>query len=183
MGSRAALTVLLPVPDVVLSQLPLLGTHQYSQQQSSRAPVSFKVTPVFFNIGVNERATLAESLGQTAPQHQSNLDNYSRLHAYFLRYRKLKQLSDNQTQSPRRSGEFTQYPVLRTVSFTDCLQQIHFIFVSVGLSQRALTMLFDKLHSAVHSRVSKNVEVLQLASRITVAMQGTYTECISKLCI
>ncbi|XP_034254490.1 inositol polyphosphate-4-phosphatase type I A isoform X2 [Thrips palmi] len=153
MGSRAALTVLLPVPDVVLSQLPLLGTPQYAQQQSSRAPVSFKVTPVFFNIGINERATFAESLGQTAPQHQSNLDNYSRLHAYFLRYRKLKQLSDNQTQSPRRS---------------------------IGLSQRALMMLFDKLHTAVHSKVSKNVEVLQLASRITVAMQGLrFTSCKS----
>lgn len=105
MGSRAALTVLLPVPDVVLSQLPLPNTSRSSQQQSSRGPVSFKVTPVFFNIGINEWATLAENLGQTAPQHQSNLDNFSRLHAYFLRYRKLKQLSDHQPQSPRRGGE------------------------------------------------------------------------------
>lgn len=153
MGSRAALTVLLPVPDVVLSQLPHLSASRSTQQQSCRGPLSFKVTPVFFNIGINERATLSESLGQTAPQHQSNLDNFSRLHAYFLRYRKLKQLSDHQPQTSRRG---------------------------VGLSQRALIMLFDKLHGSVHSKVSKNVEVLQLVSRITVAMQGLrFTSCKS----
>ncbi|KAJ1524750.1 hypothetical protein ONE63_009629 [Megalurothrips usitatus] len=149
MGSRAALTVLLPVPDVVLSQLPLLNASRSSQQQASRGPVSFRVTPVFFNIGINEWAALAESLGQ----YQSNLDNFSRLHAYFLQYRKLKQLSEHQPQTPRRGA---------------------------GLSQRALMMLFDKLHVAVHSKVSKNVEVLQLVSRITVAMQGLrFTSCKS----
>lgn len=33
-------------------------------------------------------------------------------------------------------------------------------------------MYFDKLHATVYSKASKNVEVLQLVSRITVAMQG-----------
>ncbi|KAH8411615.1 hypothetical protein KR215_007300 [Drosophila sulfurigaster] len=71
-GSRQALEVLLPVPEHALphnnGQLP-----------------SFKITPVFFNIGINEKATL----GQTREQHRSNLDNYLRLQQYFSRYRKL----------------------------------------------------------------------------------------------
>lgn len=77
-GSRAALTVLLPVPDSVHTLLPL-------QPQS----VSFNVTPVYFNIGINEMATIAESLGNTRPQDKSNLDNFERLNEYYLRYRKL----------------------------------------------------------------------------------------------
>lgn len=68
-GSRQALDVQLPVPEHV--QLP--------------AAIAFKITPVFFNIGINEKATL----GQTRDQHRSNLDNYLRLSQYFGRYRKL----------------------------------------------------------------------------------------------
>lgn len=129
MGSRAALTVLLPVPDVVLSQLPLLTSQRTTQQQRSRGPVSFKVTPVFFNIGINERATLAESLGQTAPQHQSNLDNFSRLHAYFLQYRKLKQLSDHQPQTPRRGGMCQA--IVHSIDFVTYSMPLLYITVSM----------------------------------------------------
>ncbi|KAH8386886.1 hypothetical protein KR093_003305 [Drosophila rubida] len=70
-GSRQALEVLLPVPEHALPH-------------NSALP-SFKITPVFFNIGINEKATL----GQTREQHRSNLDNYVRLQQYFSRYRKL----------------------------------------------------------------------------------------------
>ncbi|KAM8721478.1 hypothetical protein ACLKA7_007367 [Drosophila subpalustris] len=69
-GSRQALEVLLPMPEHALSNLSMF---------------SFKITPVFFNIGINEKATL----GQTQEQHRSNLDNYVRLNQYFSRYRKL----------------------------------------------------------------------------------------------
>jgi hypothetical protein len=77
-GSRSALSVLLPVPDAVHSMLPL-----------SPSSTSFTVTPVFFNIGINEMATLAESLGNTRPQDKSNLDNYERVNEYYYRFRKL----------------------------------------------------------------------------------------------
>lgn len=77
-GSRSALSVLLPVPDAVHSMLPL-----------SSSPTSFTVTPVFFNIGINEMATLAESLGNTRPQDKSNLDNFERVNEYYYRFRKL----------------------------------------------------------------------------------------------
>lgn len=54
----------------------------------------FRVTPVFFNIGINEMATLAENLGNTKPQDSSNIDNFERLNEFCSRYRKLN-LSNN----------------------------------------------------------------------------------------
>ncbi|XP_044317570.1 inositol polyphosphate-4-phosphatase type I A-like [Drosophila rhopaloa] len=51
--------------------------------------ISSKITQVFFNIGINEKASFAETLGQTREQHRSNWDNYLRLSQYFGRYRKL----------------------------------------------------------------------------------------------
>lgn len=69
-GSRQALEVQLPVPEHV--HMPAAG-------------ITFKITPVFFNIGINEKATL----GHTRDQHRSNLDNYLRLSQYCVRYRKL----------------------------------------------------------------------------------------------
>lgn len=80
-GSRTALTVLLPVPDAIYSLLPLVP--------SSRQTLSFNVTPVFFNMGINEMASLAESLGNTKPQEKSNVDNFDRLNEYYLRFKKL----------------------------------------------------------------------------------------------
>ncbi|XP_039497625.1 inositol polyphosphate-4-phosphatase type I A [Drosophila santomea] len=74
-GSRQALEVQLPVPE---HSLPGNGTS-----------ITFKITPVFFNIGINEKASFAETLGQTKEQHRSNWDNYLRLSQYFGRYRKL----------------------------------------------------------------------------------------------
>lgn len=76
-GSRAALGILLPVPENVFSALPLSLMH------------TFRVTPIFFNIGINEMATLAESLGGTRPQEQSNIDNFDKLNEYYHRFRKL----------------------------------------------------------------------------------------------
>lgn len=50
---------------------------------------SFKLTPVFFNIGINEYATLSETLGYTREQHRSNWDNFDRLKQYHIRYKKI----------------------------------------------------------------------------------------------
>lgn len=55
----------------------------------TKQTVNFKVTPVFFNIGINEKATLAEAMGRTREQHRSNWDNYVRLKQYYSRFRKL----------------------------------------------------------------------------------------------
>ena len=36
----------------------------------------FTITPVLFNVGVNEMATIAEKLGNTGPQNKNNSDNF-----------------------------------------------------------------------------------------------------------
>ena len=78
-GSRTTLKVLLPVPESVFSMLPA---------ESNRS-ASFVVTPVLFNIGINEHATIAERFGNIEPQDKSNLDNFARLNEYYRRFKKL----------------------------------------------------------------------------------------------
>lgn len=75
--SRQSLTVLLPVPETLYLNLPTKET------------VTSKVTPVFFNIGINEYATLLEILGYTRKQHRSNCNNFVRLKQYHIRFKKL----------------------------------------------------------------------------------------------
>ena len=45
-----------------------------------------QVTPVLFNIGINEQATLAEKFGSTAVQEKLNVDSYAALLDYYSRY-------------------------------------------------------------------------------------------------
>jgi inositol polyphosphate-4-phosphatase len=77
-GSRQALFVRIPIPERIFEMLP------------ETLPESFKVTVVFFNIGINEKATLAETLGYCKEQARSNLDNFEKLKIYFMQYRKVK---------------------------------------------------------------------------------------------
>ncbi|XP_073974232.1 inositol polyphosphate-4-phosphatase type I A isoform X1 [Rhodnius prolixus] len=90
MGPRSSLNVQLPVPDSVHSLLPLSTPPSY---------LSFHVTPVFFNIGINELATIAEDLGSTKPQQRSNVDNFYRLNEYYHRFRKLGLLNSGMLTS------------------------------------------------------------------------------------
>ena len=38
--------------------------------------LTFTITPVFFNVGINEKATLADKLGLNGPQEKNNSDNF-----------------------------------------------------------------------------------------------------------
>ncbi|XP_063239425.1 inositol polyphosphate-4-phosphatase type I A isoform X2 [Bacillus rossius redtenbacheri] len=138
-GSRATLTVLLPVPDAVHHLVP-------------PSAASFRVTPVFFNVGVNEMASLAESLGATRPQEDSNLDNCERLGQYYHRFRRL----DLPPEPPGHRGP------------------------ACGPLQPSLADLVDRLKGAVRSRQSKNTEVLHLSAHICRRMKGLrFTSCKS----
>lgn len=132
-GSRNSLTVSIPVPDAFYSLVP------------TRQALSFHVTPVFFNIGINEMATIAESIGATRPQERSNVDNFERLNEYFLRYKKLN-IPESNTGNGRTSA---------------CSPQL-----------KSLNDLIEELRMSVHSTKAKNVEILHLAAQICRQIKG-----------
>ncbi|XP_067641805.1 inositol polyphosphate-4-phosphatase type I A isoform X2 [Eurosta solidaginis] len=139
-GSRQSLNVLLPVPEHVYTIMP------------KQEMLTFKLTPVFFNIGINEKATIAETLGQTREQHRSNLDNFIRLKQYYSRYRKL------QLVTPDSPSKHEPHPPA-----TQALANI-------------LTFMEDQLRS----NVSKNVKILHLAEDACRLMSGLrFTSCKS----
>ncbi|CAL1687252.1 unnamed protein product [Lasius platythorax] len=143
-GSRSALTVILPVPDAIYSLLPLVP--------SSRQTLSFNVTPVFFNVGINEMASLAESLGTTKPQEKSNMDNFDRLNEYYLRFKKL-----NLPTEPTSTR-----------------------FAARSILGHTLSDMMVNLKMCVQEKVNKNVEILQLSSQICRKMRGLrFTSCKS----
>ncbi|KAM3968505.1 inositol polyphosphate-4-phosphatase type I A [Aphomia sociella] len=88
-GSRGALTVHLPVSDSLYSKF------------TSKEHLSFTITAVLFNIGINEKATLAEALGETTPQYHSNSDNLDRLNKYYHKYCKVFPADHATRASPR----------------------------------------------------------------------------------
>ncbi|KAL0280261.1 UNVERIFIED_CONTAM: hypothetical protein PYX00_001605 [Menopon gallinae] len=136
-GTRAALTVLLPVPDSVHSMIPLT----YNQSSA----VTFNVTPVFFNVGINEKATLADSLGNSKPQDKSNVDNFERLNLYYHRFKKLG------IHHETRIGPGT-----------------------------TLSEMIENLRTTVHTKQSKNVQILHLSARICRKLKGLrFTSCKS----
>ena len=70
---------MLPVPDWVYTILPLQDIKT----------MTFTITPVFFNIGINEQATIADKLGLNGTQERNNSDNFKILIDYVRRYKKM----------------------------------------------------------------------------------------------
>lgn len=131
-GSRQSITVLLPVPDNVYSMLP------------NKELPSFKITPVFFNIGINEYATISETLGYTREQHRSNFDNYDRLKQYFIRYKKIIL---NSKGTPSKSESLTE-------------------------SLHNVTDLLNSMEESLRKNASKNTKILHLAEDICRGLHG-----------
>ena len=65
--------------------------------------MTFSITPVLFNVGINEKATMAHKMGQNGPQEKNNIDNFKTLAEYYRRYKKLG--LNNETQSSSRMGK------------------------------------------------------------------------------
>lgn len=134
-GSRQSMTVLLPVPDYVFNLLPKSRT------------VTFRLTPVFFNIGINEYATLSETLGYTREQHRSNWDNFDRLRQYFIQYKK-------------KLASFASAPAA-TPSKCDLADQLHSVAGQLAAMKDAL-----------RKNASKNIQILHLAAEICRGLNG-----------
>ncbi len=89
--SNIFLQVLLPVPDYVYTLLPL----------DQMKTMTFSLTPVFFNIGINEKATIAHKMGNNGPQEKNNIDNFKTLAEYYRRFKRIN-LSTKQHKNKRK---------------------------------------------------------------------------------
>uniref|UniRef100_A0A2M4A4V2 phosphatidylinositol-3,4-bisphosphate 4-phosphatase n=1 Tax=Anopheles triannulatus TaxID=58253 RepID=A0A2M4A4V2_9DIPT len=153
-GSRQALRVLLPVPESVYCHLP------------TKEVVTFRVTPVFFNIGINEKATVAETLGYTREQHRSNWDNYDRLKRYHGQYRRVPFNFVNPACS---ASQDTPTKVAYTAQQKELL-----------VPEATVVMFLDELEAELRAHSSKSYRVLHRAEDITRALQGLrFTSCKS----
>ena len=67
------------MPDYVYTMLPI----------EKMKTTTFSITPVLFNVGINEKATLAHKLGQNGAQEKNNIDNFKTMAEYCRRFKKL----------------------------------------------------------------------------------------------
>lgn len=153
-GNRQSLVVYLPVPDYVYVMLP-----PSNGQSPFRDQITFKVTPVFFNIGINEMATLAESLGYCKEQNRSNFDNFDRLKRYHIMYKKIPQPEMKNTDASSGKSCFIQSspPSLLKDS---------------TVSEQVIANMLDKMEELLRVNTSKNVKILHVAEDITRAFSG-----------
>uniref|UniRef100_A0A0K2UL75 Type I inositol3,4bisphosphate 4phosphatase-like [Bombus impatiens] n=1 Tax=Lepeophtheirus salmonis TaxID=72036 RepID=A0A0K2UL75_LEPSM len=144
-GSRSALKVMLPVPDFVYTALPL----------DTIKNNTFSVTPVLFNIGINENASLAGQFCLNGPQEKNNLDNFKILSDFYRRFKTLS--------LPPKRMEGTRSK--RNSSYT---------------FESEIDDLLSILKNEVHNKKNKNVEILHLASNISRRLSGIrFTSCKS----
>ena len=153
-GSRQSLVVYLPVPDYVYAMLP-----PSNGQSPCRDQITFKVTPVFFNIGINEMATLAETLGYCKEQHRSNFDNFDRLKRYHIMYKKIPLPSSKNDESSPGKTCFIQSPPPSAIKES-------------SVSEQVISNMLDKMEELLRVNSSKNVKILHVAEDITRAVGG-----------
>merc|ERR1712029_211042 len=76
-GSRSSLKVMIP--------LPYWASHPQPSQYIKN--MKFNIVPVFFNIGIDERAQTAEKCGLNGPQEKNNSDNFKILVEYVRKFK------------------------------------------------------------------------------------------------
>lgn len=113
---------------------------------------------VFFNIGINEKASLAETLGYCKEQHRSNLDNYDRLKRYHIKYKKIPvPEAKPHNDSPGKN----------------CFIQSHSTTKeNAAVTEQIVTNMLDKMEELLRVNASKNVKVLHCAEDITRVLNG-----------
>ena len=153
-GNRQSLVVYLPIPDNVFSMLP-----PSNGQSQSRDQITFKVTPVFFNVGINEMATLAETLGYCKEQNRSNFDNFDRLKRYFIMFKKIPipEIKTNDKSPAKNSFIQSSSPTLHKDS---------------AINEQVIGNMLDKMEELLRINTSKNVKILHVAEDITRAFGG-----------
>ena len=140
---------MLPIPDWVYTMIPL----------QDMKTVCFTVTPVFFNVGINEHATIAHKLGLNDPQYKNNSDNLRILGDYIRRYNKLQLYS-----TTNRGKLINQQSHLEIVLFMNCCLG--------SRSQTDVEDLLSILKNEVSRKVNKNVSILSLSQQICQQLEG-----------
>ena len=133
-GSRTNIKVHLPTPGWV-----------YTSLKSKAPPAPFSIVPVFFNIGINEKATIADKMGKNGPQEKNNLENYNHFAKYVEAFKTLSLLDIE--DKPLRGG------------LTNQIQ---------------LDELMMKLKTECSCKKNKNVEILSLSSEICLLLNGQH---------
>jgi inositol polyphosphate-4-phosphatase len=152
-GYCHALNILLPVPESVFCMLPTRETVGYT----------FKVTPVFFNVGINENATISETLGYTKEQHRSNWDNFDRLKHYHIRYKKLFSNSNTINNFHNENAKIS------TPNKASSKEQ------QLQACEKVVTTMLAEMETLLRANTSKNVKILHIAEDITRLLNGLRT--------
>ncbi|KAL7643148.1 UNVERIFIED_CONTAM: hypothetical protein RMT77_006438 [Armadillidium vulgare] len=148
-GTRKGMRIILPVPEQMLSYIPCTVSGRPSD------PPTFRVTPVFFNIGINEEATLAAKLNKDGGQYRNNHNSFERLSSYYNRFKAIFPVEEDQRRNTLSSP-------------------FH------GRRKESLHVLIGQLHKEVLKHESKNVSVLHIAANICKCMDGIrFTSCKS----
>ncbi|KAK3774656.1 hypothetical protein RRG08_035084 [Elysia crispata] len=74
--NRHNIIIDMPVQAEVFAQLP-------RELQEGR---QIRIVPILFNIGITEKATLAEKLGTTGLQDKLNMDSFAKIYEYYAQY-------------------------------------------------------------------------------------------------
>lgn len=145
----------IPVPSSVFSALP--------PSASKPGLIEFQLIPIFFNIGVNEQALLADRFGDMSSANATNQQGYVRLENYHRRYQKLM-------------TEF--FPGKRKFySFVHCFKMtfnasVNFILLGLGDSRQSLSDVLTQLQSELASEKVQNITIHQLAETAVRKMKG-----------
>lgn len=76
---RHCVCVSIPLQDEMFNKLPI------ELQRGGKV----SVTPVLFNIGINEQASLADKIGDTSLQEKINTENVTKVNSYLEKYEKI----------------------------------------------------------------------------------------------
>ena len=112
--------MLLPVPDYVYTMLPI----------EKMKTTTFSITPVLFNVGINEKATLAHKLGQNGAQEKNNIDNFKTMAEYCRRFKKLN--LDTGSQKNKRKYIKLFLSKILLVSESSVMSQPNVILRDIG---------------------------------------------------
>ena len=148
--------VMIPVPPTVFSALP--------PGPSRLGLIEFQLVPIFFNVGVNEQALLADKFGDMSAVNATNLQSFERLDNYHHRFQKL--MTEYFPGKSEKLFNFDQ--LLRNFIISK------FQFSGTNDSRLPLSSILSQLHSELASNKVQNIAIHSLAEIAVRKMKGIF---------